>query len=144
VAEDGSGQNSPYTDALAKAMLKPNVKIEDVFKEARSAVEAATDNKQVPWETTSITGDFFFTRKAPNPPAAPTVNPDRAATAAPSAPPPAPSVAADEAAWRKIAASTNPSDFAGFLHAFPQSAHAADAKARQASLAPAGQAAVVA
>ncbi len=55
VADDGSGQNSPYTDALAKAMLKPGVKLEDVFKEARKAVEAATDNKQVPWVTTSIT-----------------------------------------------------------------------------------------
>ena len=44
VAEDGDGKDSPYTEALAKAMVKPGVKLEDAFKEARRTVEAATDN----------------------------------------------------------------------------------------------------
>jgi uncharacterized caspase-like protein len=70
VAEDGSGKNSPYTAALARAIVKPGLKLEDAFKEARRLVLAATDNKQLPWETTSITGDFFF-RQAAAPPAAP-------------------------------------------------------------------------
>src|ERR1700676_2450035 len=47
VAEDGTGRNSPYTQALTKAMIEPGVKLEDTFKKARQIVEAATDNKQV-------------------------------------------------------------------------------------------------
>ena len=71
VAEDGNGKNSPYTQALAKAIVKPGLKLEDAFKEARRLVLAATDQKQLPWETTSITGDFYFrpaARPAPQPP----------------------------------------------------------------------------
>jgi hypothetical protein len=113
-AEDGDGKNSPYTDALAKAMVEPGVKLEDAFKEARRTVEAATDNKQVPWETTSITGDFYFTHK--------------------DVTTPKPEPAADEAAWNKIIASTNVADFDSFLQAFPQSRFAAQAKSRRASL----------
>jgi CubicO group peptidase (beta-lactamase class C family) len=60
VAEDGDNGNSPYTRALAKAIVRPGVKLEDTFKEARQIVEAATNKKQVPWETSSITGDFYF------------------------------------------------------------------------------------
>jgi hypothetical protein len=60
VALDGEGKNSPYTLALAKSMLKPGVPIERVFKSARVSVLAATNEKQVPWEVSSITGEFFF------------------------------------------------------------------------------------
>jgi hypothetical protein len=139
VAEDGTGANSPYTEALARAIIKPGVKLEDAFKEARRLVEAATDNKQVPWETTSITGDFYFLRKAQKPPAAPPANPDAPPSAPPSTPPRSPAVAPDETAWQTIAASTDPADFAGFLQAFPHGPHADDAKARQASLAAANR-----
>ena len=131
VAEDGDGKNSPYTEALAKAMVTLGVKLEDAFKEARRTVEDATDNKQVPWETTSITGDFYFTRNAAKPSATPATDANGTNPVAPTKP----ALAADEAAWRKIAASSDPGDFAGFLQAFPQSLHAAEAKARQASLA---------
>jgi hypothetical protein len=37
------------------------LKLEDVFKKTREKVLASTDDKQVPWETSSITGDFYFT-----------------------------------------------------------------------------------
>ncbi len=60
VALDGEGGNSPYTKALAAAMSEPGRTIESVFKTARSNVLAATDRKQIPWETSSITGDFYF------------------------------------------------------------------------------------
>src|SRR6202011_2307082 len=76
VAEDGAGGNSPYTQALAKAIVKPGVKLEDAFKDARRLVEAATDNKQVPWEATSITGDFYF-RPAALPPSQPASQPPK-------------------------------------------------------------------
>ncbi len=60
VAADGDGQNSPYTLALTAAMLKPNLAVEQMFKIVRREVMAQTDNKQVPWENSSLTGDFYF------------------------------------------------------------------------------------
>ena len=60
VAVDGEGKNSPYTAALAEAMRTPGAKLEDVFKRTREIVLASTRNEQVPWESSSITGDFFF------------------------------------------------------------------------------------
>jgi TPR repeat protein len=36
--------------------------LEDVFKRTRAAVRAESEGKQVPWENTSLEGDFFFNR----------------------------------------------------------------------------------
>lgn len=60
VALDGAGENSPYTRALAAAMLEPGTPIERVFKNARAKVLEATADRQLPWETSSITGEFMF------------------------------------------------------------------------------------
>lgn len=60
VAQDGDGRNSPYTKSLVRAMQKPNLPIEQVFKEVRRAVQVETKNQQTPWENTSLSGDFYF------------------------------------------------------------------------------------
>jgi uncharacterized caspase-like protein len=60
VAEDGTGRNSPYTKRLIENMLKPNIPVEKVFKETRESVIAETRGRQVPWENTSLRGDFYF------------------------------------------------------------------------------------
>jgi len=59
-ASDGSGKNSPYTSAIIQYMKLPNVKIEDFFKLVRVKVRENTNGKQVPWESTSLEGDFYF------------------------------------------------------------------------------------
>jgi formylglycine-generating enzyme required for sulfatase activity len=59
-AADGSGKNSPYTLALAKAMQKPGIPIEEAFRDARVEVIAATQKEQIPWESSSLTGAFSF------------------------------------------------------------------------------------
>lgn len=59
-AADGSGANSPYTAALAKAMLTPGVAIEETFRNARVDVLKATGEQQIPWESSSLTGAFYF------------------------------------------------------------------------------------
>lgn len=63
VAYDGAGSNSPYSGALAEAMLHPGITIEEVFRRTRRKVLAATGGKQTPWESTSLTGPFFFKQK---------------------------------------------------------------------------------
>jgi len=60
VADDGPGRNGLYTSALLRHISQPGLKIEDVFKRVRSDVQQASGNRQVPWELSSLTGDFYF------------------------------------------------------------------------------------
>lgn len=60
VALDGEGSHGTYTEALLRAIDTPGLKVEDVFKQVRINVMKATDNQQIPWESSSLTGDFWF------------------------------------------------------------------------------------
>ncbi len=60
IASDGPGRNGLYTSALLKHMMTPGVKIEDIFKQVRIEVVGASGKKQVPWEASSLMGDFYF------------------------------------------------------------------------------------
>ena len=62
VAVDGTGRNSPYSAALARAIQTPGVPIEQVFKQVRIDVLEMTGGQQTPWESSSLTGDFYFNR----------------------------------------------------------------------------------
>ncbi|MBN8981587.1 MAG: caspase family protein [Rhizobiales bacterium] len=59
-ALDGSGANSPYTSALVVSAREPGLAIEDAFKKVRLAVNKSTDGQQIPWESSSLTSDFYF------------------------------------------------------------------------------------
>jgi hypothetical protein len=61
VAADGQGRNGVYTEKLLKAIRAPGQPVELVFKRVRDEVMRATGDKQVPWESTSLRGDFYFT-----------------------------------------------------------------------------------
>ena len=61
VASDGQGRNSPYTKHLLQALKQPGMPIEQVFKQVRRKVMAETSGEQVPWENSSLVGDFYFT-----------------------------------------------------------------------------------
>ena len=60
VASDGAGSNGLYTQHLLDAMRKEGSKVEDVFKQVRANVRRDSQGKQVPWEATSLEGDFYF------------------------------------------------------------------------------------
>jgi hypothetical protein len=60
VAADGSGKNGVYTENLLRNLTEPGLRIEDVFKRTRFAVRQETGGRQVPWENTSLEGDFYF------------------------------------------------------------------------------------
>ncbi len=60
VAADGKGRNSPYTENLLKHIGAPGLTIEQVFKRVRVGVEDYTGGRQLPWETSSLRGDFYF------------------------------------------------------------------------------------
>ena len=60
VALDGSGRNSPFTTALAKGVKEPGRNLTGVMIEVRKEVLASTNGKQVPWDHSALTGDFYF------------------------------------------------------------------------------------
>lgn len=60
VAADGEGRNGLYTGELLAAMGVPDIKIEDVFKRVRGNVVKKSGDAQTPWESSSLTGDFYF------------------------------------------------------------------------------------
>jgi hypothetical protein len=114
VAADGSGENSPYTEALSKALLTPGLTVERVFKEVRNSVVAATNNRQVPWEASSLTGgDFYFKAK-----------PVQVAATIPNAP----STSTEVLVWNSVKDTDDPAMFRGYLKQYPNGIFAAIAK----------------
>ncbi len=62
-ALDGMGKNSPYTAALLEHIDTPKITVLQMFQRVRSTVKGTSDDKQVPWESTSLSGDFYFSTK---------------------------------------------------------------------------------
>ncbi len=60
VASDGSARNGLYTQELLKFVRTPGLGIEEVFKQVRISLRNLTQGKQTPWESSSLTGDFYF------------------------------------------------------------------------------------
>ena len=61
VASDGApGAGSPYSSALARTIRRPGLAAEEVFRTVRQEVLQATDERQVPWESSSLTQAFYF------------------------------------------------------------------------------------
>jgi hypothetical protein len=60
VAADGEGANGLYTKHLLANLHRPGLPIEHLFKEVRNGVGRETRDRQIPWESSSLRGDFFF------------------------------------------------------------------------------------
>jgi len=59
-AFDGTGENGLYTSALLKHIDVPNITALQMFQKVRTHVRETSNNQQVPWESTSLEGDFYF------------------------------------------------------------------------------------
>jgi uncharacterized caspase-like protein len=60
VALDGSGKNSPFTTAMLKHIRTPGLEIRSMLTRVRADVLKATNEHQIPWDHSSLTGDFYF------------------------------------------------------------------------------------
>ena len=60
IAADGPDRNGIFTKYLIKHMIVPNLPIELVLKQARIEVARATGGRQIPWESSSLMGNFYF------------------------------------------------------------------------------------
>lgn len=63
VAYDGKDRNSPYVTHMIGNMNTKDMTIEKFFKQVRRGVMKDTGKKQVPWESSSMVGDFYFAGK---------------------------------------------------------------------------------
>jgi len=79
-ALDGDGNHSPYTAALAEEILRPGLKLEDVFKQVARRVFNSTQGTQRPWISLDVLDDFSFSTdfkpQSPTIPKAAAVIPD--------------------------------------------------------------------
>lgn len=119
VALDGLGRNSPFTKAVLGNIDKPNQSIGDMLIQVRTEVMKATDSKQVPWENSSLTGQFYF-----NPVKVAEASPKETAAEGSEIRETKQVLTVDDSAldvrfWESISTSTNPAMFAAYLRRFP-------------------------
>ena len=127
VASDGSGRNGLYTQELLKVIEIPGLEIEKAFKRVRTNVARATGDNQIPWESSSLTGDFYFTGDASatsgNTPVSQTPSAARPDT-----------TAVELAYWDSIKDSKDIADFNAYLEQFPAGQFSALARNRVAAV----------
>jgi len=66
VAADGFERNGVFTKHLLKHINTPDLPIEGLLKKVRVGVMKETNSKQVPWQSSSMTGDFYFRNAVAN------------------------------------------------------------------------------
>ena len=61
--DDSSLDNhSPYASSLLKHIGTPNISILELFQRVRKDVIEVTGDRQIPWESTSLTDNFYFVK----------------------------------------------------------------------------------
>ncbi|TIH14885.1 caspase family protein [Marinifilum sp. JC120] len=89
-ALDGRGNNSPYVTHMLSNMNRKGVTIEQFFKKVRQGVIKDTSRKQVPWESSSLVGDFYFSGKGSSGSSSSQASSQSTTTQQQQTPPPAP------------------------------------------------------
>jgi uncharacterized caspase-like protein len=82
VALDGHGRNSPFAAALVGRIASSNDDLSVILIDVRNDVRKATQNKQVPWEHSALTGRFYFNAPALVAPSAPAASAEKLASEA--------------------------------------------------------------
>lgn len=116
VALDGVGRNSPFTAALLRHLGKPGRDITRELIDVRRDVLDATNGRQVPWDSSSLTGEVVLKPIS------------KQATGSPD---PTPiDGAAELVFWETIKASSDRDEFDAYLQQYPNGAFVALAKAK--------------
>jgi uncharacterized caspase-like protein len=107
-AQDGTGANGLYTQELLKNINTPGITLEEVFKRVRANVARITSDEQLPWDSSSLTGDFYFNGK--------------------------PSDSNEIALWGRIKDSSSIADFQTYLSQYPKGRFVKEAEEAKARL----------
>lgn len=120
VAEDGRGRNGLYTSHLLESMKNPDSYIEMVFKRVRKGVYQESSGRQIPWESSSLVGDFSFNSTVPATKPGDAL-PQTSAMNTPDF---------ELEFWEEIKDRNTPSEYAAYLEQYPNGKFAALARAR--------------
>ena len=63
VAADGDGNHSPFTDGLLQYIESPGVELRDILTQVRKHVIKKTQNKQIPWDHSSLVERVYLKQK---------------------------------------------------------------------------------
>ncbi|NRQ17292.1 hypothetical protein BHMPCIPO_04553 [Ensifer sesbaniae] len=122
VALDGAGRNSPFTTALLKHLGTPAQSITDDLIAVRRTVLQVTDGKQIPWDSSSLTGPVVLN---PSPVLAPATRPPATADT---------DRTVELAYWNSIKDSTESNFFEAYLREYPNGAFGTLAKLKIAAI----------
>jgi formylglycine-generating enzyme required for sulfatase activity len=113
-SDNAGGQNGLFTGALVSYLRQPGYSLDDVFNQVRQRVSEQSADRQIPWSTSSVVGNFYFVG---GPPAVVSAKLDAAAEA-----------------WALIRNSDRAEDFDDFVTSFPNSDLAGAARMRAGQL----------
>jgi hypothetical protein len=108
VALDGTGDNSPFTTALAQHIRVPGLVVDEIMMQVRVDVLDATDGQQLPWSESALTRRFQFKE-----------GPARSS-----------SRDFEQEYWDRVKDTDNPDFLESFLRQFPDGRHAEVARSR--------------
>jgi len=63
IALDGTGRNSPFTEALLKYINIPGLEVRDMLTKVRVRVIKKTREKQIPWDHSSLVEEIYLKKK---------------------------------------------------------------------------------
>src|SRR5262249_56277447 len=123
-ARDGVGRNSPFTGALVKRIATSNDDLSALLIDVRNDVRKETQNAQVPWEHSALTGRFYCNLAArPAPSAGPAPQPGTQ-----------PQLSDAAQAWTAAGQSTDPAVLEAFVEYYGHTFYGAMARARLTQL----------
>jgi uncharacterized caspase-like protein len=132
VSVDGDSDHSPYALALVEELKQPGISIEEAHRAVRGKVLAATNQRQTPWDSSSLTGPVILAEPVA------LVTPATPPAASPEAPGTGGSTNANQQAellfWDSIKSSENPATFEAYLKQFPYGIFAGLAQAKLGEL----------
>ncbi len=124
-ADDGTGDHSPYTEALLSHLESPGLEINFLFRRVRDSVLAATGGRQEPFVYGSLSSEAVYLR----PPA--DVEAGESAYTPPARPPLSPAARV----WADVKTSDSEPVLEAFIKQFPDGVYAELANARLKELA---------
>ena len=125
VAADGSGRNGLFTSHLLTSLRNPDSDIDRVFTRVAAAVARESGNKQVPWKSSSLTGEFRF---------AIADQPVPLVAQSPAAPAAVTAEQEERVFWEDAKAAGNQEAYEAYLENYPKGRYASLARANLARL----------
>jgi hypothetical protein len=133
IAADGSGANSPFTEALARHLRTPGLEVRQMLTRVRADVANATHGRQMPWDNSALLSDVYLAGlgKPELAKPEPSLKPGPGRLEPPLVAAPAAALpGADEILWGAIKDLSVAAVFEAFVSKYPASPRAREARVR--------------